>query len=57
MDSHELEEHQVHNAISDSQLENLQYKLPRGNEKRSRERSKQALEKETTGTRKEIHKG
>lgn len=48
---------QVNNAIAESQLEDVQYKLSRRNEKYSRERSKQAIEQEVAGMRKEIHKG
>ena len=57
MDNRELDERQVNNAVSESHLENLQYKLARCSKKYSREHTKQIIEEEMPGMRKEIHKG
>ena len=56
MGNSELEEQKVNNDIVGSQLENLQYKLPHGNGKYSREQSQEIIEQEIPGARKEIHK-
>ena len=56
MENHELEEQQVNNAIEETKLVNIQYKLTRGNEKYSREWNNQIKEREIPGTRKAIRK-
>ena len=56
MENRELEEHQVNNAISESRIENPQYKLAQGNGKYSRERTIIIREKGIPAAREEIHK-
>ena len=49
-------EKQANNAIAESQVTGSQYKLMQGNGKYSRERSKEIIEREMPGARKEIPK-